>query len=73
MDESLTNTIDAYTNSGVVGSASNRRAFRIGQESLDTFRQYMSAYCHDQAYCHFSDALIKNLEYYWDAASRKAK
>ena len=73
MDESLTKTINAYTNSGVVGSASNRRAFRIGQEPLDTFRQYMSAYCHDQAYCHFSDALIKNLEYYWDAASRKAK
>ena len=73
MDESLVRTIDAYTNSGVVGSASNRRAFRIGQEPLDTFRKYMSAYCHDQAYCHFSDALIKNLEYYWDAASRKKK
>ena len=73
MDESLAKTIDAYTNSGVVGSASNRRAFRIGQEPLDTFRKYMSAYCHDQAYCHFSDALIKNLEYYWDAASRKVK
>ena len=73
MDKSLIKTIDAYTNSGVVGSASNRRAFRIGQEPLDTFRKYMSAYCHDQAYCHFSDALIKNLEYYWDAASRKKK
>ena len=66
-------TIDAYTNSGVVGSASNRRAFRIGQEPLDTFRKYMSAYCHDQAYCHFSDALIKNLEHYWNAASRPVK
>ena len=73
MEESLAKTIDAYTNSGVVGSASNRRAFRIGQEPLDTFRKYMSTYCHDQAYCHFSDALIKNLEHYWDAASRKAK
>ena len=73
MDEKLLKTIDAYTNSGVVGSASNRRAFRIGQEPLDTFRKYMSAYCHDQAYCHFSDALIKNLEYYWNAASRPVK
>jgi (3,5-dihydroxyphenyl)acetyl-CoA 1,2-dioxygenase len=73
MDKSLLKTIDAYTNSGVVGSASNRRAFRIGQEPLDTFRKYMSAYCHDQAYCHFSDALIKNLENYWDAASRPLK
>ncbi len=73
MDEKLLNTINAYTNSGVVGSASNRRAFRIGQEPLDTFRKYMSAYCHDQAYCHFSDALIKNLEHYWNAASRPVK
>ena len=73
MDKKLLETIDAYTNSGVVGSASNRRAFRIGQEPLDTFRKYMSAYCHDQAYCHFSDALIKNLEHYWNAASRPVK
>ena len=70
MDKSLLKTINAYTNSGVVGASSNRRAFRIGQEPLDTFRKYMSAYCHDQAYCHFSPALIKNLEYYWNAASR---
>ena len=70
MDESLLKTIKAYTNSGVVGASSNRRAFRIGQEPLDIFRKYMSAYCHDQAYCHFSPALIKNLEYYWNAASR---
>ena len=73
MDESLLKTISAYTNSGVVGAASNRRAFRIAQEPLDTFRKYMSAYCHDQAYCHFSPALIKNLEHYWDAASRPVK
>ena len=70
MDDSLLKTINAYTNSGVVGASSNRRAFRIGQEPLDIFRKYMSAYCHDQAYCHFSPALIKNLEYYWNAASR---
>ena len=73
MDESLLNTITAYTNSGVVGASSNRRAFRIGQEPLDVFRKYMSTYCHDQAQCHFSDALIKNLENYWNAASRPLK
>ena len=73
MDKSLLATINAYTNSGVVGASSNRRAFRIGQEPLDVFRKYMSAYCHDQAHCHFSDALIKNLEKYWNAASRPLK
>ena len=40
----------------------------LDKNLLDTFRKYMSAYCHDQAYCHFSPALIKNLEYYWNAA-----
>ena len=25
----------------------------------------MSIYCHDQAYCHFSNELILNLEKYW--------
>ena len=73
MDKTLLNTITTYTNSGVVGSASNRRAIRIGQEPLDIFRKYMSAYCHDQAHCHFSEALIKNLENYWNAASRPLK
>ena len=73
MDKSLLATINAYTNSGVVGASSNRRAFRIGQEPLDVFRKYMRAYCHDQAHCHFSDALIKNLEKYWNAASRPLK
>ena len=71
MDEKLIDTIDAYTSSGVVGSSSNRRAFRVGQEPIEVFRKYMATYSHDQAYCHFSDALIKNLENYWNAASRK--
>ena len=71
MDKNLINTINSYISSGVVGSSSNRRAFRIGQEPLDVFRKYMATYCHDQAYCHFSDALIKNLENYWNAAEKK--
>jgi len=71
MDKKLIETIDAYTSSGVVGLSSNRRAFRVGQEPIEVFRKYMATYSHDQAYCHFSDALIKNLENYWNAASRK--
>jgi len=71
MEEKLINTINSYISSGVVGSSSNRRAFRIGQEPLDVFRKYMATYCHDQAYCHFSEALIKNLENYWNAAEKK--
>ena len=49
---------------------SNRRAFRIAVESLDLFRRYMAVYAREQAYCHFSPALIANLERYWNAQNR---
>ena len=56
--------------SGVVSAAGNRRAFRVGEEPLDTFRRYMAVYASEQAYCHFSPALIANLEKHWNAAQR---
>ena len=52
-------------------AASNRRAFRVTQEPLDMFRAYFAVYAREQAYCHFSPALIANLERYWNAQSRK--
>jgi thioesterase DpgC len=55
----------------VVSAASNRRAFRVGEEPLDLFRRYMAVYCREQAYCHYSPALIANLEKHWNAANRK--
>ena len=39
---------------------------------LDTFRRYAALYAREQAYCHFSPALISNLEQYWNAANRRA-
>ena len=71
MDEALAALIDAMTNSGVVSAVSNRRALRIGQEPLDTFRRYVALYAREQAYCHFSPALIANLERHWNAMQRK--
>ena len=53
------------TNSGVVGATFNKRALVLGEENINQFREYMSIYCHDQAYCHFSNELILNLEKYW--------
>ncbi len=72
MDGALSRVIDRLTNSGAVSFASNRRALRIGEEPLDLFRCYFSAYARDQAYCHFSPALIANLEREWSAHNRKA-
>jgi thioesterase DpgC len=56
----------------VVSAAGNKRAFRAGEEPLDTFRRYMAVYAREQAHCHFSPALIANLERHWDAANRRA-
>ena len=71
MDAAIERTIGHLTNSGVVSAAGNRRAFRAGEEPLDTFRRYMAVYAREQAQCHFSPALIANLERHWDAANRK--
>jgi (3,5-dihydroxyphenyl)acetyl-CoA 1,2-dioxygenase len=71
MDSALAAVIDKLTSSGVVSAAGNRRSFRIEQEPLDAFRRYMSVYAREQAQCHFSPALIANLEKNWNAASRK--
>lgn len=71
MEQTLARVVDDYTGSGVVSAASNRRAFRVSEEPLDMFRRYMAVYCREQAYCHFSPALIANLEKHWNAAQRK--
>jgi len=70
MDAALERVVKGLTSSGVVSAASNRRAFRITQEPLDAFRAYFAVYAREQAYCHFSPALIGNLERYWNAQSR---
>ncbi len=70
MDAAIAGVVDGFTNSGMVSAASNRRAFRVAQEPLDAFRSYMAVYAREQAYCHFSPALIANLERHWNARSR---
>jgi thioesterase DpgC len=72
MDRALAGVIDGLTSSGVVSAVSNRRGFRIGQEPLELFRRYLALYAREQAFCHFSPALIANLERYWNAMQRKA-
>jgi len=71
MDAALDRVTASLTDSGVVSAASNRRAFRVAEEPLDMFRRYMAVYAREQAYCHFSPALISNLEKHWNAQQRK--
>jgi thioesterase DpgC len=71
MDAAIDSLIALLTDSGVVSAAGNRRALRSGEEPLDQFRRYMAVYAREQAVCHFSPALIANLEKHWDAANRR--
>jgi thioesterase DpgC len=71
MNPEIDRMVKLLTGSGMVSAASNRRAFRAGEEPLDAFRRYMAVYAREQAYCHFSPALIANLEKNWGAASRR--
>ncbi|MSQ49560.1 MAG: enoyl-CoA hydratase/isomerase family protein [Betaproteobacteria bacterium] len=71
MDAELARLVNHLTSSGMVSAAGNRRALRIVEEPLDDFRRYMAVYAREQAHCHFSPALIANLEQHWDAANRR--
>ena len=70
IDGALERVVDGFTGSGVVSAAGNRRAFRVAEEPLDMFRRYMAVYAREQASCHFSPALIANLERNWNAHKR---
>jgi (3,5-dihydroxyphenyl)acetyl-CoA 1,2-dioxygenase len=71
VDAAVDRVVEGLTGSGIVSAAGNRRALRVAQEPLDLFRRYMAVYAREQAYCHFSPALIANLERNWNAARRK--
>ncbi len=71
MDAAIARRVDALTSSGLVNAAGNRRALRVGAEPLDVFRQYMATFCREQAICHLSPALVRNLEEHWNAHERR--
>jgi thioesterase DpgC len=71
MDASIERTARHLSSAGAVSGVANRRALRIGQEPIDTFRKYMATYCREQAVCHYSPALIRNLEENWRAHERQ--
>jgi thioesterase DpgC len=65
MDGAVRRVSEAISSSGVVSVAGNRKAIRVGQEPLSVFQAYMATYAREQALCHFSPALVRNLEQYW--------
>jgi len=72
IEATIDRVTERITGSGAVGAVGNRRALRFSLEPLDTFRRYAALYAREQAYCHFSPALIANLEQYWNAQNKTA-
>jgi (3,5-dihydroxyphenyl)acetyl-CoA 1,2-dioxygenase len=70
VDAALDARVEALTSSGLVNAAANRRAIRVGEEPLDLFRRYMATFAKEQAHCHLSPALVRNLEEHWNAHQR---
>ena len=70
MDAAIDRTVAMLTSAGAVGAIGNRRAFRVAVEPLDLFRRYCAVYAREQALCHFSTALMRNLEHNWGAGSK---
>jgi (3,5-dihydroxyphenyl)acetyl-CoA 1,2-dioxygenase len=71
MDRAIEARIEALTNSGLVNATANRAVLRAGQEPLDLFREYMAIFSAEQARCHLSPALVRNLEQNWNARERR--
>ena len=72
MDAAIEAAVGQLTGSGMVSAAGNRKAIRVGQEPIDTFRAYMATYAREQVLCQYSRALIRNLEANWNAHQRRA-
>ncbi|HEU4731256.1 MAG TPA: enoyl-CoA hydratase/isomerase family protein [Kofleriaceae bacterium] len=70
MDAAIERVVSRLTSAGIVSAAANRKALRVAEEPLDVFRRYMALYAREQAECHYSPALIRNLEQNWDAKRR---
>jgi thioesterase DpgC len=70
MDEAIERGAGQLVSSGSVSAAANRKAIRLGEETLDEFRLYQAVYAREQARCLYSPALIANLERNWEAQRR---
>jgi thioesterase DpgC len=71
LDDAVEARVESLTSSGLVNAAANRRALRVRDEPLEVFREYMATFSREQAHCHLSPALVRNLEEHWNARQRK--
>ncbi|WP_298511918.1 enoyl-CoA hydratase/isomerase family protein [uncultured Kordia sp.] len=65
IDTAVYKVVNEISQTGIQGMISNRKAFRIGAEPLETFRNYMVMFSKQQAQCMFDNEIIENLEKFW--------
>ncbi|HEY7678143.1 MAG TPA: enoyl-CoA hydratase/isomerase family protein [Candidatus Methylomirabilis sp.] len=70
MDAAIDRAVANATGAGAISAGANRKAIRVAQEPREVLRNYLALYCREQGDCHFSPALIANLERNWDAQHR---
>jgi thioesterase DpgC len=72
--EEMDKAIDANTTqmvrAGFTSTVSNRKALRVGEETLSIYRRYMATYSRQQALCFYDPKLIENLEHSWKPSGR---
>ncbi len=56
---------------GFTSTVSNRKALRVGQEPLESYRRYMAVYARQQCLCMYDQDLIDNLERSWQPQQRR--
>jgi thioesterase DpgC len=65
MDDALNKVISDINEFGISGFVSNRKAFRLGIESVELFLNYMSSFCREQVKCMYGHDVVNNLETFW--------
>ena len=71
MDDAIASNAAQMIRGGVVSTAANRKALRVGQEPLSSFRHYMAVYSWQQSLCLYDRDLIDNLERSWEPQKRR--
>jgi thioesterase DpgC len=71
MEEAIAHDTAQMIRGGFVSTIANRKALRVGQEPLSSFRHYMAVYSRQQSLCLYDQDLIDNLERMWEPEKRR--
>jgi (3,5-dihydroxyphenyl)acetyl-CoA 1,2-dioxygenase len=71
MEDAIARNAAQMVRAGFTSTVSNRKALRVGQEPLGTYRRYMATYSRQQCLCMYDQALIGNLERSWQPQRRR--